>query len=181
MIRRKALLLSGLVLLLMMAAPTADATTVRPVNSTRRQEGDGSSRAAPLPVGSFGIVDHYQVRVLSVLRDANDAIAAADSHNLKPFPDNQFFIARIAITYTGFHTGHPGPDMYIQTFGNDDRQYSTINDICGAVPSDQLSVLAEQAPETTGEFNICWQIDQADANALVMNISPMFIFSGHSV
>lgn len=179
--RRMTSLVSVLVLLLALAVPaTATAQTPGPASDVARQTGDGSSRAAPLPVGSFGVVDHYQVRVLSVLPNADDAIVAADPHNLKPFPGNQFYIARVAITYTGFHTGHPGPDMYFQTFGGG-RQYSTINDICGAVPSDRLSVLVEQAPETTAEFNICWQIDQRDAGSLVMSISPMFVYSGYPV
>ncbi|HEV2528478.1 MAG TPA: VWA domain-containing protein, partial [Thermomicrobiales bacterium] len=65
------------------------------------ETGSGETRDSPLGVGRTGEVGDYEVTVLSVTPNANDLVAAENQFNEPPSADEQFFIARLSVTYTG--------------------------------------------------------------------------------
>jgi len=136
------------------------------------ESGTGEARNSPLGIGRIGQVAYYDVSVISVNPNATAIIMGANQFNDLPTEGNQFFMARIAVTYTGKATGTPWIDLNFQTVGNKSTSYTTFNNSCGSYP-DQPFNIAELFEGGSVEFNVCWQIDSIDENSLVMYVEPL--------
>ncbi|MDQ3539366.1 MAG: VWA domain-containing protein [Chloroflexota bacterium] len=134
-----------------------------------------SSRENPVPIGQSAKVGDYEVAVASVVPFANDAIAAENQFNEPPSPGNQFFIATISATYVGSTAGNPAFELDYNAVGANNSSYATYANYCGVVPDDSTMV-TEQFPGGTVEFNVCWQIDSTDESSLVMYVESFLDF-----
>ena len=167
------------------ASPSSALTTG--VESLRGQQtptsqaaADGSARTAPIPIGASGQLADYQIIVLSTTPLANDVVAQTNQFNDPPADGKQFFIARVAVTYTGTLSGNPGWDLNFQAVGDLNASYTTFNNDCGVYPEQQF----EQTELFSGgasEFNVCWEIDSADQDSLVMYVESNVDFNAAPV
>ena len=144
------------------------------------ETGSGETRDSPLGVGRTGTVGDYEVTVLSVTSNADDVVASENQFNDPPPADGQFFLARLSVTYTGSETGNPAYDLNYQSVGDGSTSYTIFNNSCGVYP-DQSYNVTELFEDGTAEFNVCWAIDSADADSLVMYIEPLLDFNSDPV
>ncbi|HEV2527037.1 MAG TPA: hypothetical protein VGT61_01085 [Thermomicrobiales bacterium] len=140
----------------------------------------GAGRDNPVPVGEVAAIGDYQLSVVSVTPLADDLIAAENQFNDSPGAGNQFFIARVAVTYTGTETGNPGFDLNVQAVGDRNVGYTTFEDSCGVTPDDEYSA-GELFPGGTVEYNVCWRINSDDAGSLMLYVEELFSFDGERV
>lgn len=143
------------------------------------ETGTGESRESPLGVGRIGRVGDYDISVISVSPNATDEIMAINQYNELSSPDNQFFQARVAITYRGVSTGKPGSDLNFQSVGELAASYTQYFDQCGVI-ADPLFMVNDLFPGGSTEANICWQINVNDASTLVMYVEPNSIPNAES-
>ncbi len=139
-----------------------------------------SSREKPIPFGSAGVSGDYQISVIDVTPDGNDVIAEENQFNDPPAEGNQFFLVKVSATYIGSDTGNPAVDLNFQAVGDKSVGYTTFDNSCGVTPDEQYSV-TELFKGGSAEFNVCWQIDSADASSLVMYVEPLFSLRSDSV
>ncbi len=140
--------------------------------------GTGESRDSPLSIGRIGTVGDYQISVLSVTPNASDIIAMENQFNEPPVEGHQFFMARIAATYTGSSTGTPSADLNFQSVGDLSASYTIFNNDCGVYP-DQIYNIPELFSGGSAEFNVCWQIDSRDQDSLIMYVESFFDFNSN--
>lgn len=139
-----------------------------------------SSRENPIPVGQTASVGDYQVTVLSVTPFADEMIATENQFNEAPAPGNQFFIASIETTYSGSTAGTPSFDLNYSAVGASSSSYTPFNNYCGVVPND-FTLATEQFPGGTTVFNMCWEVESADADSLVLYLTPVVDFDADPV
>ena len=136
------------------------------------ETGTGESRTSPLGVGRMGRVGDFEVSVLSVTPNANDTIGAQALY-LEPLaPGEQYFLATVSATYVGAASGNPSFELDYKAVGASGSGYTTYNNTCGSLANDQYTV-TDQFPGGTAEFTLCWRIESADADTLVMYIEPL--------
>jgi hypothetical protein len=135
----------------------------------------GESRDEPIELGETGEIGDYEVAVVDVTPDADDIVAAENQFNEEPAEGTQFYLVRVAVTYTGSETGNPGFDLNFQAVGAGNVGYTTFEDTCGVTPDDEYSA-GELFPDGAAEYNVCWQIDSEDADSLQMYVEPLFSF-----
>ncbi len=125
------------------------------------------TRSDPIPIGeTVRLDDDWELTVLGVEPDASEAIVAADSFNDPPAPGKQFFMATVRVTYLG-ETSDEFSAWRLRAVGQSARAYDQFTDSCGWSIPDEL----ESRELFTGgaiEGTICWAIDTADADSLVM-------------
>jgi hypothetical protein len=126
-----------------------------------------SSLEEPIAVGETGQVGDFLVEVLDAQPDATDLVVASDFFNEPPEAGNQYYLARVRVTYTGETRDTPGFELYFQATGESGVEYTMADNSCGWVPGNQASA-SELFPGGTVDYNICWQIASADAESLVM-------------
>ena len=144
------------------------------------ESGSGETRDSPLGVGETGVVGDYEITVLSVTPNADDLVAAENEFNDPPAAGEQFFIARLSVTYTGSETGNPALDLNYQSVGDSSASYTTFDNSCGVVPDDEYT-LTELFEGGSAEVNICWAIDRDDADSLEMYVEPLFDFNSDRI
>jgi hypothetical protein len=135
--------------------------------SAQTETGTGASRERPLPFGATGTLGNIEIRVVSVIPDANDVIAEASGDDAQPPAGKQFFMVRIAMTNTRAQRVQPMMDVSFHAVGNSNVGYGNNPYECGYVPESQLDApdLFEGA---STEFNVCWVVDTTDVGSLVM-------------
>lgn len=132
------------------------------------ETGSGESRESPLGIGRAGTVGDYEVSVISV---ATDATSLMNPNAGPPAAGYQYFGARLSITYVGPTSGTAGYDLVFRSVGASSRSYTYFTDICGpANYPDTIFYAGELFTGGTGEYVVCWQIEAADADSLVMYV-----------
>jgi hypothetical protein len=145
------------------------------------ETGTGDSRDSPLGIGRVGVVGDYEVSVVSVTPNAKD-IVTADGISEPPTPGNQYFMARVAVTYVGATAGNPAYELNPQAVGASSVSYTTFNNMCGFNNFEDAFFLAtELFPEGSAEYSICWQITSADADSLVMYVESNTVLNADPV
>lgn len=142
--------------------------------------GNGESREAAIGVGRVGQVGDYDLTVISVTPDATDLVLSENQFNEPPAEGRQFFIARIAVTYTGSESGVPSAELNFQAVGDSNVGYATYSDTCGVIPDDRYRV-TDLFEGGSAEFNICWSVSSDDADSLVMYVESFLDFDGTPV
>lgn len=140
------------------------------------ETGSGEARNSPLGVGRIGEVGEFELSVISVTPNANDIVATENEFNDLPTANNQFFLVTVSATYVGAASGNPSFDLDYLAVGASSSSYATYTNTCGVVPNDLYSVTDQFAGGTT-EFNICWQVESADAESLVMYVESFLSFN----
>lgn len=157
--------------------PEMEATTITRESretSSDPSESSGAEESSAVPFGEVGTVGDYEVRVISVIPNANDVVAAENMFNEPPAADEQFYIARVQVTYVGDETGLPSIDLEANSVGNLRTSYSTFQDYCGVIPDDPM-MISELFPGGSAEMNFCWKIKSDDAESLTMYLVDGFI------
>ncbi len=144
------------------------------------QEGDGASRENQISIGEVGNVGEYELTVLEVTPDATDPVLAQNQFNDPPADGNQFFIARVAVTYIGAENGTPWLDLNFGAVGDSNVGYAIFNNSCGVIPDDFIGT-NDLFEGGSAEFNICWQIATGDAASLTMYVDEVIDFDGDPV
>lgn len=140
------------------------------------ESGSGETRNSPLGIGRVGRSGDYEISVISVTPNANDIVMAENQFNDPPAEGEQFFMARVAVTYVGTETGTPWIDNEYQAVGSGSVGYTTYNNSCGVIPDDPIYI-SELFPGGSVEFNVCWRIQSSDADSLVMYVEPLMDFN----
>jgi hypothetical protein len=157
-----------------------------PESSSAPSDGDepevitDSSRTSPIPLGDVGLVGDFQVSVLDVTPNATDLVLEENQFNDPPAAGHQFYIARVKVTLVGDEAADPSFDLNFQSVGDTAVGYTTFDPGCGVYPDDQYSA-GELFPGGTVEFNVCWQIDSADEDSLVMYVEHFLSFDSDPV
>lgn len=123
-----------------------------------------------LSFGGTGTTGMWEIRVLDVVADATDLIAAEASFNEPPTDGHQFYLVTLEATYVGDESSSFFLDMTWESVGSEGVIYSVFNADCGFIP-DGISFAGEAFPGGTVTGNVCWEIRQADADSLVMMLS----------
>lgn len=164
------------------ARPTATMTDdVTTDSEVVAETGNGETRDSPLRIGETGVVGDYEITVLSVQPNATDLVAAENEFNDPPAAGDQFFIARLSVTYRGSGTGNPSFDLNYQSVGESSTSYTTFTNSCGVVPDDPSLTVTDLFAGGTAEFNVCWAIDSDDANSVEMYVQSLFDFNSDPV
>jgi len=142
--------------------------------------GNGESREAAIGLGRVGQVGDYDLTVVSVTPDATDLVLSENQFNEPPAEDRQFFMARIAVTYTGSESGVPSAELNFQAVGDSNVGYATFTDTCGVIPDESFEV-TDLFEGGSAEFNVCWSVDSDDADSLVMYVESFLDFDGEPV
>lgn len=142
--------------------------------------GNGESREAAIGVGRAGQVGDYDVTVVSVTSNATDIVMAENQFNEPPEEGEQFFLARIAVTYNGSESGVPASELNFQAVGDSNVGYATYSDTCGVIPDDSYLV-TDLFEGGSAEFNVCWSVTSEDADSLVMYVESFLDFDSKPV
>jgi len=159
---------------------TVRAATTKPTASTTTTiKRSTNSRENPVPKGEPAKVGAWTVRVLDVMPNANTAIAAANQFNDPPKPGQQFFMAKVELTYNGDEQTATPFDVSLKAVGQSNVAYSTFENTCGVVPDSLPSGELFKGGIATG--NVCWAIASSDATSLVMSAEEAFAFDSRKV
>lgn len=138
--------------------------------ATPSVEGKGATEENPVPVGVAREVGPlYDVSVVSVMLNADQVILDENPNNDAPPDSQQFFLARVALTYTGTEVGTPWNDLTFVLVGDSGTEYVDYETSCGVAPDDLL-LATDLFPGGTAEYSVCWTISTNDANASVMYV-----------
>jgi len=125
------------------------------------------TRADPVRIGDeVQLNDGWTVTVLAVTSDATDAVLRENQFNEPPATGRQFFIVRVAATYTGEGSDEFGGRYRFEAVGVSAVSYSAFDDSCGRFPDELPN--PDVFTGGTIEGNICWSVRTEDAGTLVM-------------
>jgi putative cell wall-binding protein len=136
------------------------------------------SRGAPHAFGTdVPLHDGWVLTVLDSDPDATDRVLAENQFNDPPAEGQQFFMARVRLTYEGAGTDRAG-DFRLRSVGHAGAiAYSTFEDSCGVIP-DRVSS-REVHTGGTIEGNVCWEVRSADAPTLTLFDDPLGARDGY--
>lgn len=113
---------------------------------------DGSSRDAPLPLGSSATSGDWTVTVNSVNLDATQAVTDANMFNSPPSEGNVYILVNATATYAGTDPQGESPMTTISYVSPDGQTFDGLTDMAVAPEAfDLMSPLYEGA-STTGNF-----------------------------
>lgn len=124
------------------------------------ETGTGESRESPLGVGRIGRVGDYELSVISVNKQTGASTA----------PGTQGVRARLSVTYVGKGTGTVSQDLTFEAVGAGNVSYNLLRNQC---PNDVQgpTTVNELFPEGSTEFAVCWVVDEADVDSLLMYVT----------
>jgi putative cell wall-binding protein len=124
------------------------------------------SRSRPFPVGKVvPLEDQWTLEVISSEPNANDEVADENQFNEPPENGQQYFMARVRVTYKGEGSDSFDPSR-LRSVGASDIVYTTFEDDCGVIPDPLRSQETFSGGSRTG--NVCWEINRSDVASLVM-------------
>lgn len=130
---------------------------------------DGS-RDRPIPGRTLAsLSDGWQIAVIGVTPNANDAVRRQNQFNDPPAAGNQFFLVRVQVTNSGGSDNNRGRSFSagdLRAVGDSGVAYTTFSNSCGVIP-DALP-RSEVFPGGSIAGNLCWQVRASDAGSLVM-------------
>lgn len=144
--------------------PTATTTTAAPTTTT------GPAAAGtmddPIPAGAWAAVGTLSAVVLANNPEATEAVLAENEFNEEPAPGNRFAMWRVALTNEGDEPTQLFTEVSFSVVGPSAVAYDS-SAYCGVVP-DQLDEFRDVFPGGTISGNLCWEVAEDDANALVL-------------
>lgn len=152
-----------IMLLLTILGPVNHST----VESTAIATPTENNETTPVPFGDSARVGDYEVRIVEMTPDARSVLEKSNGVAIAADNPYQYVMVRVELTYIGDDVGDTMRDINFHAAGNG-NMYSRFSDHgCGRVPDQQLEV-GELAPNESAEMNVCWAIDPADAESLVV-------------
>ncbi|MGI8405849.1 MAG: cupredoxin domain-containing protein, partial [Thermomicrobiales bacterium] len=133
------------------------------------ETGTGETRDSPLGVGRIGKVGDYEISVLSVTPNANEVGPTKNSIAPPAGEGNQYFMARVALTYRGVGSGVPKNDLRFQAVGELGKGYRDSFE-CAAGMEDSVDGIVDVFEDGSAEGDLCWEISTKDENSLEMYV-----------
>jgi len=163
--------------LIAVLASASIATWMQPASAAQA----GDDRDELIALGEVGeITDEYEIVVTEVVPDAAAEIAAENSFNEPAAEGHQFFLVSVAVTYIGKDEGEPTWDLNFKAVGASGVGYTTYDASCGVVPNGEYEI-GSLFEGGVAEYNVCWQIDSADADSLALYVEPLLSFEDERV
>lgn len=135
------------------------------------------TRDDPVPLGEAADTgDGWTVTVVDVNFDAAAAIAAENQFNEPPAPGRQFVMPTLEVTYDGAEAQANTFELGITAVGDSNVEYGgSFDDSCGVTPNGLTDANdLFQGGSVTG--TVCWSVESADIDSLVMIVEPSFSF-----
>jgi hypothetical protein len=128
----------------------------------------------PVPAGTWASVGAVDLVVLANEPDATERVLAENEFNTAPEPGNRFVMWRVAVANAGEQTTPLLAEVSFAVAGPSTVVYNTSAN-CGVIP-EQLDEFRDVFPGGTVEGNLCWEVSDEDAGALVLLVDE-FAFS----
>ena len=136
----------------------------------------GTTRDNPIPIGqAVNLSNGWQIKVLSVIPNANEVIRNQNEYNAPPDNGNQFFIARVEVKNTGSD---------VNQFN--DYSLNVVGATSVAYGHGKSEVIPDEIPYTdvfpggTIVGNAFWEVKSSDISTLVLydkDSKPYIFFS----
>lgn len=134
------------------------------------------TREDPIPIGTaFELDNGWQIKVLSVVPNADGIIKQENVYNPPPESENQYFLARIEAKNNGSDVDKFN-EYYFNVVGTSSVAYEVSTD---AKPPNPLPY-TDVFPGGVVTGYICWEIKSSDADSLTMyhkGLKPYVFFS----
>ncbi|MEA2024386.1 MAG: hypothetical protein U9N79_08885 [Actinomycetota bacterium] len=140
-------------------------TTVAPTTTTTVAQAEGTLED-PVRPGVWAGVGDVDVVVLAVDVEATDAILAENEFNDAPAAGSRFVMWRVAVANAGEDVVLSLGEVSFSVVGPSAVAYDMYAG-CGVVP-DELDMFRDVFPGGSLEGNICWEVTDDDADALVL-------------
>jgi len=140
--------------------------------------GPGSSRDEPAPLGTALEVSGWSIVIDSTVPDGTQDVLDENEYNEPPEEGQQFFLVHITATYLGNGEDDSTSLFFSVDFGavgGSNVAYDPYEDACGyATLPDPLDQNAEVFVHGSIGGNICWTVDEGDADSLLLFIDESF-------
>lgn len=135
------------------------------------------TRDDPVPLGEAADTgDGWTVTVVDVNFDAAAAIAAENQFNEPPAPGRQFVMPTLEVTYDGAEAQANTFELGITAVGDSNVEYGgSFDDSCGVIPNG-LTDANDLFQGGSVSGTVCWSVESADIDSLVMIVEPSFSF-----
>lgn len=158
-----------------------DETSPETTEAPASDSGAGT-RDDPIPLGEAADTgDGWTVTVVDVNFDAAAAIAAENQFNEPPAAGRQFVMPTLEVTYDGTEAQANTFELGITAVGDGNVEYGgSFDDSCGVTPNGLTDANdLFQGGSVTG--TVCWSVETADIDSLVMIVEPSFSFEENPV
>lgn len=156
---------------------TAPTTTI-PATTTTTTMAVGGTFEDPVQPGDWVRVGTVDVVVLAVDTDATDDVLEENQFNDPPVEGNRFVMWRVAVSNAGDEATASLGEVSFSVVGPSAVAYDSFAS-CGVVP-DGLDLFRDVFPGGSLEGNLCWEVSEDDADALVLLVDE-FSFAGDRV
>lgn len=147
-------------------------TYTQPFKTDPAVKAASGTRENPIPMGTIvDLGDGWEVTVLSVVPNADNAVLQENQFNNPPKSGGQFFLAKVRATYKGSGSSTFRGSYRLRAVGPSSIGYSTFENNVGVIP-DPLPD-SEVFSGGSIEGYVGWEIRSGDADALVMYDSPL--------
>lgn len=152
------------------AVLTTAATTTVAATATIETAASGTIED-PVPAGTWATVGSMTAVVLASEPDATAAVLAGNEFNEDPAPGNRFVMWRVALTNETDEVIQLFTEVSFSVVGPSAVAYDA-SAYCGVAP-DQLDEFRDVFPGGTIEGNLCWKVEDADADELVLLVDSI--------
>jgi hypothetical protein len=125
-----------------------------------------------VPLGEFGVVGDWLVRVDAVNRNADAVVVDSGAGNSPPSEGQRYLMVTVTVRYEGSLESSTPFDLTLIVEEADGSAHFNYSGECGFIP-DELDDFAEVVPGAELMGNVCWSLpvdDIADAFLLVEDI-----------
>lgn len=157
---------------------TSPTTTTAPTTTTTTTPAAEGTFEDPVQPGDWVRVGSVDVVVLAVDTDATDKVLAENQFNEPPVEGNRFVMWRVALANAGDEVTVALGEVSFSVVGPSAVAYDAFA-TCGVVP-DGLDEFRDVFPGGSLEGNLCWEVSEDDADALVLLVDE-FSFAGDRV
>jgi hypothetical protein len=148
--------------------------------TTTTAEVEVGTRENPLPLGQVATLAEqgqpsWEVKVTAFAPDGTQQVLAENQFNEPPAAGRQFALVTLEAKYVGSEqTSTPGGAIEFSAVDSGNVTYD-VDDYCGVIP-DALDQYGDvfQGGVVTG--NVCWSVDSAAIDSLVLIIEPFLSF-----
>jgi hypothetical protein len=117
----------------------------------------------------------WEVKVTGFVPDGTQQVLAENQFNEPPAAGRQFALVTLETKYVGSEqTSTPGGSIQFSAVDSGNVTYD-FDDDCGVIPN-ALDQYGDVFQEGVVTGNVCWSVDSAAIDSLVLIIEPLFSF-----
>lgn len=144
-----------------------------PIEASTEFDGAGIDTSGAIVMGETHQVGDWDLKVVSVNPDAEEAILTENSFNDPPVDGNVFYLVTLEATYRGDSSSTFWLDFDLKVVGETSVAYEGFNSYCGFI-EDGLTDRGETFPGGTITGDECWSVSAEDADSLVLIAEVFF-------